>query len=230
MPPRWPLRHTTLVRLGPTGQVLGLGRADQLHRQPARLQDEEPDPPVVAGRLQRDDLDAVLTSWRPSARMAFIRALTVHTVATGGRARTGAGCGAHHPGVLGHIDRGHPTKTRLCSWSSITCGLLTAATSWAWPIDTASCPGVPDGGHQARNTDRRTRGNTARPSGQDPRQASLRARIPKCANVTGSPPYCPPPAHRHKPRPGCGSSPARPRPAPDFTHRPCPPFPPTRLR
>jgi len=34
------------VRFGPAGQVLGLGRADQLHRQPARLQHEEPDPPV----------------------------------------------------------------------------------------------------------------------------------------------------------------------------------------
>src|SRR5215472_14091825 len=49
-----------LVGLGPAGQVLGLGRLDQLDLQPARLQDVEPDTPVVARRLERDDLDAVL--------------------------------------------------------------------------------------------------------------------------------------------------------------------------
>jgi hypothetical protein len=35
-----------LAGLGPAGQALGLGRAVQLHRQPAPLQHEKPDPPV----------------------------------------------------------------------------------------------------------------------------------------------------------------------------------------
>ena len=45
--PGQPLRVQP-VGLRPAGQVPGLGRVDQLHPQPARLQHEEPDPPVVA--------------------------------------------------------------------------------------------------------------------------------------------------------------------------------------
>jgi len=39
--------------------------------------------------------------------------------------------------------------------------------------DTGGLPGGPVGGHQARNTDRRARGNNARPSGQRPQRQAL---------------------------------------------------------
>ena len=37
----------------------------------------------------------------------------------------------------------------------------------------AGCPGAPVGGHQARNTDRRARGNSVRPSGRGPQRSGL---------------------------------------------------------
>ena len=71
-----------------------------------------------------------LRSWRPSARTASIRALTVHTVLRRAPGRDGCGVRVHTiPGIFRHVDRGNPSWTRSCCSSSITCGLLTAATS-----------------------------------------------------------------------------------------------------
>jgi hypothetical protein len=70
--------------------------------------------------------------------------------------------------------------------------------------------------HQARNTDRRARGNTARPSGHDP-SAELRSgfAFQEEPASRAARPHCPHPARRHKPRPGRGRGPVRPDP-----HRP----------
>ena len=191
--PGQPLR-VQLVGLRAAGQVPGLGRVDQLHRQPARLQHEEPDPPVVAGRFQRDDLDAVpcqLAAQR--ADRAPSGPSPSRRCCAGRRAGTGAGCGctpSRSPSPRRSRRPAHgPARVR---WSSITCGLLTAASSAGADGITAGCPGVPVGGHQARNTDRRARGNSARPSGQDPSARLKTGSHPKSAGVTGSPP---PPSH-----------------------------------
>ena len=161
-----------LVRFGPPGQVLRLGRVHQLHRQPARLQHEKPYPPVIGSTFQRYDLDAVVLQLAAQlADGAHPRLDRPHHAAPGtgtGRVR---GAGAHHARVLRHVNRRHPLmhplvllvidnlRFRLAHRSHLlclTCGI------------TAGCPGVPVGGHQARNTDRRAQGNSARPSGQDP--------------------------------------------------------------
>ena len=48
---------------------------------------------------------------------------------------------------------------------------------------------IPVSRHQARNTDRRAQGNSARPSGQDPSSQVVYGFVhPRCADVTGSPP------------------------------------------
>ena len=88
---------------------------------------------------------------------------------------------------------------------------------------TAGCPGVPVGGHQARNTDRRARSSKKRPSGQDPsakltdgfasqRQPASRAARTHPATRT--------PAAQHDPA-AARQQPSPPRPAPAriFTRR-----------
>ena len=52
-------------------------------------------------------------SWRPSLPIAPIRAFTVATVLRRAQAGTGASAGAHHPGVLRHVDRGDPVMDPL---------------------------------------------------------------------------------------------------------------------
>ena len=91
-----------------------------------------------------------LCSWRPSARTAFIRAFTVHTVLRRAPGREGCGvrgAGAHHPGVFRHVDRGDPLVDLLVllvvdylrsahrgHLLGLACGI------------TASCPGVRSAG------------------------------------------------------------------------------------
>ena len=157
------------VRFGPAGQALGLGGVDQLHRQPACLQHEEPDPPVVAVDSRVTISMPSCFSWRPSLRIAFSRAFTVQTRLCRVPGRDGCGSRVHTtPESFATSIAAARSWTRSCSSSSITCGLLTAA-SYAWADGIpAGCPGVPVGGRSGRNTDRRARGNRARPSGQDP--------------------------------------------------------------
>jgi hypothetical protein len=67
-------------------------------------------------------------SWPPSWRIAFIRAFTVHTVARRAPGRDGCGIRVHTiPVSLATSTAATRSWTRSCSWSSMTCGLLTAS-------------------------------------------------------------------------------------------------------
>jgi hypothetical protein len=69
-----------------------------------------------------------LRSWRPSTRMVFIRAFTVHTAARREPGRDGCGVRVHTmPESLATSIAATRSWTRSCSWSSINCGPLTAA-------------------------------------------------------------------------------------------------------
>ena len=71
-------------------------------------------------------------SWRPSARTAPIRALTVQTVLRRAPGRDGCGVRVHTiPESFATSTAATRSWTRSCSSSSITCGLLTAVTSYA---------------------------------------------------------------------------------------------------
>jgi hypothetical protein len=71
-----------------------------------------------------------LCSWRPSARTAFIRAFTVHTVLRRAPGRDGCGVRVHTiPESFATSIAATRSWTCSCCSSSITCGLLTAATS-----------------------------------------------------------------------------------------------------
>jgi hypothetical protein len=91
-------------------------------------------------------------SWRPSAdhgHPGLHRPDGALPGAGPGRVR---GAGAHHPGVLGHVDRGHPLvdplvlfvvdhlRFHLCHRSHLLC-----LSRWAEP---AGCPGAPVGGNK----------------------------------------------------------------------------------
>src|SRR3984885_8057568 len=81
--------------------------------------------------------------------------------------------------------------------------------------DNGGLPGGPVGGHQARNTDRRARGNSARPSGQDPS-----ARLINGFASQGGPASRaarPPPATPHACAAAQTSATARQRPQPAIT-------------
>jgi hypothetical protein len=92
-----------------------------------------------------------LRSWRPSARIVSIRAFTVHTVLRRAPGRDGCGMRVHTiPESFATSTAATRSWTRSCSSSSITCGLLTDSSSARSNGITASCPGVPVGGHQAR--------------------------------------------------------------------------------
>jgi len=108
-------------------------------------------------------------SWRPSWRITFIRAFTVQIRLCRVPARDGCGVRVHTtPASFATSIAATRSWIRSCPVSSITCGLLTAASYAGADGITAGCPGVPVGGRKARNTDRRAQGNRARPSGQDP--------------------------------------------------------------
>ena len=67
-------------------------------------------------------------SWRPSWRIWFIGAFTVHTVLRQAPGRDGCGVRVHTiPESLATSIAATRSWTRSCSSSSITCGLLTAS-------------------------------------------------------------------------------------------------------
>jgi hypothetical protein len=71
-------------------------------------------------------------SWRPSPRIAPIRAFTVQILLCRLPGRDGCGSRVHTiPESFATSTAATRSWTRSCSWSSITCGLLTAA-SYAW--------------------------------------------------------------------------------------------------
>ena len=98
-----------LVGLGPARHIPDMPGVDQLHRQPGRLQHRPPDPPVVAGALQRDDLDLVaaqMISQLGDRRHGRLHHPHVHLAAA--RPVLIRHPGAHHPGRLRHVDGGDP--------------------------------------------------------------------------------------------------------------------------
>jgi hypothetical protein len=69
-------------------------------------------------------------SWQPSSRTVPIRALTVQTVLRRAPGRDGCGMRVHTiPESFATSTAATRSWTRSCCSSSITCGLLTAATS-----------------------------------------------------------------------------------------------------
>jgi hypothetical protein len=87
----------------------------------------------------------------------------------------------------------------------------------------AGCPGAPVGGHQARNTDRRARGNSARPSGQGPQRSGLwTGSYPKVRRRHEQPAFNSPtrtPVRPHERQPPQRQQPAATRTAPNFHAR-----------
>jgi hypothetical protein len=90
---------------------------------------------VPAAVMEATEVDSSVTismpsffSWRPSVRTAFIRAFTVHTVLRRAPGRDGCGVRVHTiPVSFATSTAATRSWTRSCSSSSITCGLLTAA-------------------------------------------------------------------------------------------------------
>ncbi len=145
------------------------------------------------------------------------------------RAAPGAGPGrvrqpgAYHSGVLRHVDRGDPLvhplvflvvdnlRFRLAHRGHLLC--LTGGIE-------AGGPGVPVGGHQARNTDRRARGDSARPSGQDPSaRLSNGFASQSCPASRAAAPTVPPREPQRSTNPAVTRQqpqPAQTRPGPDF--------------
>ena len=103
-----------LVGLRPARGLLDVTRPDQLHLQPGRLQQVEPDPPVVAGGFQGDFLDPL--GGQVPAQLQHRIGGGIHLPHPGQpltRPRRVRHPGAHHPRRLGHIDRGHPLQDLL---------------------------------------------------------------------------------------------------------------------
>ncbi len=74
----------------------------------------------------------------------------------------------------------------------------------------AGCPGAPVGGHQARNTDRRARGNSVRPSGRGPQRSGLwTGSYPKDRRRHEQPAPTLPPERPHQRQLRRGSDPTR---------------------
>jgi hypothetical protein len=79
----------------------------------------------------------------------------------------------------------------------------------------AGCPGAPAGGHQARNTDRRARGNSVRPSGRGPQRSGLwTGSYPKDRRRHEQPAPTLPPARPHARTPAPTATTPRQRPHP----------------
>ena len=82
-------------------------------------------------------------SWRPSARIVFIRAFTVQIALRRAPGRDGCGVRVHTtPASFATSTAATLSWTRSCSLSSITCGLLTAA-SYAGADGNGGLPGGP---------------------------------------------------------------------------------------
>ena len=92
---------------------------------------------VVARGLQRDHLDARRLSAGGPARgsRAHPGLHRPHGAAPGAGPGRMRGAGAHHPGVLRHVDRGHPLMDPLVLFVvDHLRSPATAATSCAWPV------------------------------------------------------------------------------------------------
>jgi hypothetical protein len=103
-----------LVRLGTAGDVLHVPGIDQLDIQASRFQQVVERPPVVGGRLERDLLDPqagqVLAQLQDRVRGGIdVPDLRLAPARPGGMRHPGA----HHPGRLGHVDRGDPLQDLL---------------------------------------------------------------------------------------------------------------------
>src|ERR1017187_3043876 len=212
-----------LVRLRASRGVLHIPGVHQLHVQPGRLQQVEPDSPVIAGRLQGDHLDPLARQLLPQLQDRAGRRghLPDHgaPLPRPGRVRHP---GAHHARSLRHVDRGDPLQDLLVL---LVLDLLRLqhlrALFLASPPSghTRGCPGASVGN---RNSDRRARSNNARPIGQGP-SARLACGLTsqRGTGVSGQPPRsCPPRSpSTGKPRNSPTAASARPRPA-DNSNRP----------
>jgi hypothetical protein len=153
-----------LVGLGPTRQMLDITRVDQPHHQPAGFQQIHKRPPVVGRRLHHDPLDALA-----GQLLGQLQDLVGHRAHLPDRrdplARLGwvRHAGAHHPRRLGDIDRGDPLHDLLVLVDLDLLARLLAR----WHRSSSSphrvADGLPGGSVGYRNSDRRARGNSARP-------------------------------------------------------------------
>ena len=100
------------VGLGPARHILHIAGVDQLHRQPRRLQQVVPDPPVVRGGLDGDLLDAQLDQLLAQlGDGAGARGHVPHPAKPA--TRLAGQPHAHLARRLGHIDRGDPLDHQL---------------------------------------------------------------------------------------------------------------------
>jgi len=169
-------QHPPLVELGqPDGiQLVGLGAArhlfdlvgiDQPPAQPPRLQQIQERPPGVGGGLDHHPLDPLIGQL--VGQLKDLVGGRAHLPDPGDAlARLGLvrHPGADHPRRLGHIDRGDPLHDLLVlvDLDLLACwpaGLL--APTVLLPSRVAE--GLPGGSVGNRNSDRRARGNNARP-------------------------------------------------------------------
>jgi hypothetical protein len=103
-----------LVRFGPARGLLDIPGPDQLHRQPGRLQQVEPDAPVIRRGFQSHLLDPL--GHQVISKLQDRPGGCVHGPHPGAalaRPRRVRHPGAHHPRRLGHIDRGDPLQDLL---------------------------------------------------------------------------------------------------------------------
>ena len=149
-----------LVGLGPARQVLDVTGIHQPHHQPPRLQHIDERPPIVGGRLHHHPLDPL-----PGQLVGQLQDLVGSRgdLPDPGAALARLGgmrhAGADHAGRLGDVDRGDPFQDLLVVFD------LDLLACWHRPSSShhgsqAGCPGARLG---YRNSDRRARGNSARP-------------------------------------------------------------------
>jgi hypothetical protein len=157
-------------------------------------------------------------SWAASARTAPIMAGTVHTVLRRAPGRDGCGVRVQTtPAALATSIAATFSKIRSCSWSSINCGVFTAASLCLGPMGNQRAARGPRSGQQPESRPSRSKQQQATLRSRPQRQANQRARIPRFASVTGSPPPSSPPhapSKRRISRPGhhAAATPATARP------------------
>ncbi len=119
-----------LVAFGPARSLLHVPGPDQLHIQPGRFQQVEPDSPVteVDSRVTFSIPSRARCS--PSSRIAFVVASTGHTRARRLPARTSCGTRVHTiPAAFATSTAATRSRICSCSSSSISCGSITATIS-----------------------------------------------------------------------------------------------------
>ena len=136
-----------LIGLGPPRHVLHRPGVDQLHRQARGLQHRVPDPPVLAGGLHGDDLDAlaaqVIAQLGDRVHRRAHRPHVHHAPAGPVLIRHP---GAHHPGRLRHVHRGDPLVNPLVLLVFHLLRLLHGSClPYPRACRTAGCPGAPVG-------------------------------------------------------------------------------------